>query len=379
MIPFLSNFLSLGLCLEIFLWVLEVLGVMWWKLLQQRVYSAHTVLLATVLSTGPTRWQAKRRHGRHPHGIYRLLPGIPHKLGHPTLASFSELKPKYSQVILIQIIHQTLRTICVRNGTRPREGPSRENGFGMASVSCEGQWESMRPTWHKSDKRGRFGTPTLFHVGMPLQPPAFRNRLARTTLRFGRKSTTLDSGDSYYSSEWLYGTAKKKKKKNTLHLLLDSYSGAQGWLLHVFCILQQDQVPSSQTKNLKLTNISCHGQCWMRYRHIHVWNSIWEMPERVEDSDLHQRPGLYCTWFKFRWDRQLTLPDVHCFILSEIHCEGSFCAMICHFVNGWAWISCTVRWCVEVSHITNMWSDSPSHRAYLLSYLQYCVSFKCTT
>ena len=137
----------------------------------------------------------------------------------------------------------------------------------------------MRLTWHKWDKRGCFGTPTPFHVGMPLQPPALRNHLARTPLRFGRKSTTLDSGDSYYSSEWLYGTAKKKKK-TPLHLLLDSYSGAQGWLLHVFCILQLDQVPSSQTKNLKLMNISCHGQCWMRYRHIHVWNPIWEMPER---------------------------------------------------------------------------------------------------
>lgn len=225
----------------------------------------------------------------------------------------------------------------------------------------------MRLTWHKSDKHGHFGTPTPFHVGMPLQPPALRNHLARTTLRFGRKSTTLDSGDSYYSSEWLYGTAKKKKK---LHLLLDSYSGAQGWLLHVFCILQQDQVPSSQTKNLKLMNISCHGQCWMRYRHIHFWNSIWEMPERVEDSALHQRPGLYRTWFKFRWDRQLTLPDVHCFILSEMHCEGSFCAMICHFVNGWAWISCTVRWCVEVSHITNKWSDSPSQ---ILSFILFTI------
>ena len=97
-----------------------------------------------------------------------------------------------------------------RNGTRPHYGPSRENGFGMASVSHEGQWESMRLTWHKSDKHGHFGTPTPFHVGMPLQPPALRNHLARTTLRFGRKSTTLDSGDSYYSSEWLYGTAKKK-------------------------------------------------------------------------------------------------------------------------------------------------------------------------
>ena len=158
-------------------------------------------------------------------------------MGHPTLASFSELKPKYSQVILIQIIHQTLRTICVRNGTRPREGPSRENGFGMASVSCEGQWESMRPTWHKSDKRGRFGTPTLFHVGMPLQPPAFRNRLARTTLRFGRKSTTLDSGDSYYSSEWLYGTAKKKKKKTHF--------------IYYFTVIQEPRAGSS------MSSVSC--------------------------------------------------------------------------------------------------------------------------
>lgn len=166
------------------------------------------------------------------------------------------------------------------------------------------------------------------------------------------------------------GCMEQPKKKKKLHLLLDSYSGAQGWLLHVFCILQQDQVPSSQTKNLKLMNISCHGQCWMRYRHIHFWNSIWEMPERVEDSALHQRPGLYRTWFKFRWDRQLTLPDVHCFILSEMHCEGSFCAMICHFVNGWAWISCTVRWCVEVSHITNKWSDSPSQ---ILSFILFTI------
>ena len=178
--------------------------------------------------------------------------------------------------------------------------------------------------------------------------------------------------------QWVYGTAKKKKK--LLHLVLDSYSGAQGWLLYVFCILRQDQVPSSQTKNLKPMNITCRGQCCMRYTHIHVWNSIWQMLERVEDSILHQRLGLYLSWFKYRWDRKLTLPDVHCFILSETHFEGSFCAMMCHFVNSWSWISYTVRWCVQVSHITNKWSDSPSHRSELFREvnLQYCISFKCT-
>ena len=51
LIPLLCNFLSLSLCLETFPWDLEVLGVMWWKSLQQSVYSANTVLPVTVLST----------------------------------------------------------------------------------------------------------------------------------------------------------------------------------------------------------------------------------------------------------------------------------------------------------------------------------------
>ena len=235
----------------------------------------------------------------------------------------------------------------------------RENVFGMASVSYQRQWASMRFTWPKSDKHGRFGTPAPFHVGMPLQSLALKNRLARTSWGLEESQQLLILETAIIPvSIW-----NSQKKKKLLHLLLDSYSGAQGWLLYVFCILRQDQVPSSQTKNLKIMNISCRGQCWMRYTHIHVWNSVWQMPERVEDSILHQRLGLCLTWFKYRWDRKLTLPDVHCFILSEAHFEGSFCAMMCHFVNSWAWISYTVRWCVEISHITNKWSDSPSHRS----------------
>lgn len=201
---------------------------MWWKLLQQFVYSANTVLPAAVLSTGVTMVTSKKQTCRHPHGIDRLL-----QVGTSYSSFFLWVKTKIFPGNTDTNNSPDSEDHLCRNGTRPHYGPSRENGFGMASVSHEGQWESMRLTWHKSDKHGHFGTPTPFHVGMPLQPPALRNHLARTTLRFGRKSTTLDSGDSYYSSEWLYGTAKKKKTSFTTWQLFRSPGLAPPCLLYL--------------------------------------------------------------------------------------------------------------------------------------------------
>ena len=161
----------------------------------------------------------------------------------------------------------------------------------MASVSYGRQWESMRLTWHKSDKRGCFGTPTPFHVGMPLQPPALRNHLARTPLRFGRKSTTLDSGDSYYSSEWLYGTAKKKKKTTTSFTTWQLFRSPG---LAAPCLLYLAARSSSFFTNQE-SQANEHLLPWAVLDEIQTYTRLESYlgdAGEAQDSTLHQRPGL---------------------------------------------------------------------------------------
>lgn len=239
----------------------------------------------------------------------------------------------------------------------------------------------MRLTWHKSDKAWvLWNTNSFSCLGMPssLQP-------LEITWREPPEVWKKVNSPWFWRQllfQWVAMEQPKKKTKNkkTHHFIyyLTVIPGPRAGC-HVFCILQLDQVPSSQTKNLKLMNISCHGQCWMRYRHIHVWNPIWEMLERRKIQPYIKRPGLCVPGLNTRWDRKLTLLGIHCFILSRIHFEGSFCARMCHCVSQaepeflvlWGW-------CVEVSHITSKRSGSPAHRSSLLSHLQYCIGFKCT-
>lgn len=133
----------------------------------------------------------------------------------------------------------------------------------------------------------------------------------------------------------------KKKTKPPLHLLLDSYSGAQGWLLHVFCILQLDQVPSSQTKNLKLMNISCHGQCWMRYRHIHVWNPIWEMPERRKTQPYIKGQGSNVPGLNTGG-----IESWHCWVFTASFSQNPLWRFIlCNDVSLCQWLSLNFLYC----------------------------------